>query len=135
MRASNNNRTPIFSLTVNKPWNGSDTKTSLLLIKNKVKLIINRWKKCVQHCHTCQHDQKMIKYTPKPLTKYPWVSISRCPNLASQGQHFGRRNPFSRSSMLALCDFRIKWHNSIQIRSKIFRIFSKFARTLNPICI
>ena len=72
----------------------------------------------------------MIKYTPKPLTKYPWVSISRCPNLASQGQHFGRRNPFSRSSMLALCEFRIKWHNSIQIRSKIFRIFSKFAQTL-----
>ena len=32
--------------------------------------------------------------------------------------------------MLALREYRIKWHNSKQIRSKIVRIFSEFARTL-----
>ena len=66
------------------------------------------------------------------MTKYSWVSISRCPNLASQGQHFGRRNPFSRSTMLAFDEYCIKWHNSLQIRWKIYHIISEFARTLVP---
>ena len=32
--------------------------------------------------------------------------------------------------MLAFDEYRIKWHNSLQIRSKIYRIFSEFARSL-----
>ena len=36
----------------------------------------------------------------------------------------------SRSHMLAFAEYRIKWHNSLIIRSQIARKYSDFARTL-----